>query len=83
MENKIVIENGKKSQEYEILATCISKNDKEYIVYTDNKKDKDGFVGTYAGILNGKSILPLSNDEDVDIIQNLLNKLKEGEKNEK
>lgn len=53
--------------EYEILYTLqFENNDKTYIIYTDNKYDKDNNLNVYAGEYN-KSNNTVSNIEDDNI----------------
>lgn len=61
-----VIDSKGKEIEYEILFTFESEDtNKKYIVYTNNEKDKDGMIKTYASIYEEEdNILKLSKIED-------------------
>ena len=74
-------ENGK-NKDYKVILSFEAHNNL-YYVYTDNVLDADGFLKTYAGIYqnkNGKeSLIPIENDEDWEMLEDLLTKIdKEG-----
>lgn len=68
MENKIIIDNKAKDK-YNILFEVDADNQKEkYVVYTKDKKNKNGETITYAAkytIKNGQQVLSPIKDEDI------------------
>lgn len=87
-ENKIILLSGKKEKEYDILFS-FEANNNLYYVYTDNIKDDDECVKVYAGMYfkdgNIEKLIPVENEEELEIIDKLLARLsKDGDKvNEK
>ena len=78
--------NGKET-EYEILFTFESEDtNKKYIVYTDNEKDEDDMIKTYASIYEEENdVLHLSKIEDEkewNVVEKLLNQATEQSKKE-
>ncbi|MBO4600641.1 MAG: DUF1292 domain-containing protein [Bacilli bacterium] len=76
-----VTDNGKET-EYEILFTFESEDtNKKYIVYTDNEKDKDGMIKTYASIYeeDGKmlKLSKIEDDKEWNVVEKLLNQATE------
>lgn len=66
-DNYIVLNINGKIVKYEILYTLqFENNDKTYIIYTDNKYDKDNNLNVYAGEYN-KSNNTVSNIEDDNV----------------
>lgn len=68
------------SKEYKVILTFeTEENDNKYFVYTDNQKDEDGFLRTYAGIYHNEdgkeSLLPVETDEEWQLIEKLLLKI--------
>lgn len=61
------------------------QNGKNYIVYTDNKVDNDGFIKTYAGeyIKTGdeEKLLPVEDEKILAQIEKLLEKIDGDENN--
>ena len=78
----LISENGK-PKKYQVLITFEAANN-QYIVYTDNELDEDGFTKTYAGIYheedNKKSLLPVETDEEWALIEKLLKNLEKNNK---
>ena len=79
MDNKIVVINEKgKEVEYEVLFTFESdETERNYIVYTDNKKDKNGNTKVYASIYeedkDGKiEMLPIESEKEWKVIETIL-----------
>lgn len=75
------IENGKKV-EYEILMQFTSKKTlKKYLIYTNNKKNKDGlleiFVSNYRMENNNYFLYPIENQEEIDMCNGILNDLRD------
>ncbi len=72
-----LIENGKE-KEYSIVFS-FEQNSKNYIVYTDNSVDSDGFIKTYAGeyVKDGEAekLLPIDDEKILTQIENLLSKI--------
>lgn len=80
-------ENGKEVI-YNVLFTF--ENDetkKNYIVYTDNEKDKDGNTQVYASIYNPEDpeskLEAITTDKEWKVIETILNTLQEEAKNSK
>lgn len=75
----LIGEDGSKKDHQVILTFETEENDNFYIVYTDNVKDEDGYLRTYAGIysnVNGKEVLlPVQTDEEWALIEKLLAKI--------
>lgn len=66
-DNYIELNINGKLVKYEILYTLqFENNDKAYIIYTDNKYDKDNNLNVYAGEYN-KSNNTVSNIEDDNV----------------
>lgn len=66
-DNYIELNINGKLVKYEILYTLqFENNDKTYIIYTDNKYDKDNNLNVYAGEYN-KSNNTVSNIEDDNV----------------
>ncbi len=76
----IEIENkDKKIIKYDVLFTISSdETNKNYIVYTDNKKDKDDSINAYAAIYDksGK-IYQIKDEKETKTLEELLNKFNE------
>lgn len=68
-------ENGKNIN-YEILLDFIlRKNNKRYIVYTDDTTSSDGSLNVYASRYNDGILEDVSTDEEWDEIEKRLNKI--------
>ncbi|MEG2458017.1 MAG: DUF1292 domain-containing protein [Bacilli bacterium] len=88
MKNKntfTIVDKDGKEKEFRILFTIEDKK-KNYIVYTDDKKDEEGLISTYASIYNIESdiddeldLLPIETEEEWTMIENYLNKLQSEE----
>lgn len=65
--------DGKK---YDVIC-AYEKDNKKYLIYTENKEDKDGFIKAYAGIYNEEKeeLLPIKNDNEIEMINSILEKL--------
>ncbi len=83
-----VKEKNGKEVEYEILFEFYNeKNKKNYVGYTDNKKDEFDNLYVYASIydptLKNKTLQPIETEEEWDAIETIFSKLpdlnKEGE----
>ena len=77
-EGKIdLLENGKK-KECSIIFS-FEQNNKNYIVYTDNKVDADGFIKTYAGEYlkedSEEKLIPVEDEKILAQIEKLLEKI--------
>lgn len=73
--------NGKEV-EYEILFTFDSEEtNKSYIVFTDNKKDKDGIIITYAAAYekDGEKLIlkDVETDREWNLIESILSQVEE------
>ena len=75
-----------KEIEYEILlAFYWYKTKKNYIVYTDNTKDKDNNLNVFASIFypeDDKKLDDIETEEEWNEIEKRLNEIKEGVENE-
>lgn len=83
MKNKIIlIDKNEKKCEYDPIVR-ISTSDKEYLIYTDNKKNKMGdtifYVSTYE-YLSGKQVLGSVSDMEIEIIDKLFTQVLNREK---
>lgn len=83
MKNKIIlIDKNDKKCEYDPIVR-ISTTDKEYLIYTDNLKNKMGdtifYVSTYE-YLSGKQILGSVSDMEIEIIDKLFTQVLNREK---
>lgn len=68
-------ENGK-DIDYEILLDFIlRKNNKRYIVYTDNTTNSDGSLNVYASRYSDGTLEDILTDEEWNEIENRLNKI--------
>lgn len=62
--------------DYEILLDFIlRKNNKRYIVYTDNTTNNDGSLNVYAFIYTNDTLVDVLTDKEWNEIENRLNKL--------
>ena len=72
-----LIEDGEK-KEYSLIFS-FEQEGKNYLVYTDNAVDEDGFIKTYAGEYFKKEgeekLLPIKDEKLLAKIENLLEKL--------
>lgn len=76
----IIKDDNGEEKEYEIIAIISSEeNQKDYIVFTDNELDEDGYIMTYAYVLNkdsdDKNLYPIETDEEYEFIEKLLDNL--------
>lgn len=83
MKNKIIlIDKNDKKCEYDPIVR-ISTTDKEYLIYTDNLKNKMGdtifYVSTYE-YLSGKQVLGSVSDMEIEIIDKLFTQVLNREK---
>lgn len=83
MKNKIIlIDKNDKKCEYNPIVR-ISTTDKEYLIYTDNLKNKMGdtifYVSTYE-YLSGKQVLGSVSDMEIEIIDKLFTQVLNREK---
>ena len=83
-----VTDSKGKETEYEILFTFESEDtNKKYIVYTNNEKDNEGMIKTYASIYEEEDdgVLKLTKIEDEkewNVVEKLLNHATEDVKKE-
>ena len=75
----ITIENGKKVQYDIIIEFSSNKNNKNYVVYTNNIKDNNGNVNVLSAIyekdIQNENIYilhPIKSKEELDMINNIL-----------
>ena len=83
-ENKkfLVIDDKGKQVECEPLFTFESEETKkQYVVYTDNSKDKNGNVRVFASIYetgeNGNKLLPIKSEKEWKVIETILESIQE------
>ena len=79
-----ILSNGTKV-DYNVILTFKSVlTGKNYVVYTDNSKDKDGNVRVFASIykLNDKGgeLLPIKTDKEWKVIETILETIQEESK---
>lgn len=73
--NKLVIENGDKTEKYDILLN-IEVSNNNYIIYTKREQNEYGDIIAYAGnyeFLNGiQSIKPIEDEEVLEFLDRVL-----------
>ena len=86
MNNKITVLNERgKEVEYEVLFTFDSdETERNYIVYTDNKKDKNGNTKVYASIYEEDKegrieMLPIESEKEWKVIETILESIQNNE----
>lgn len=80
--NFIAIDDKGRKIECEPLFTFESEETKkQYVVYTDNSKDKDGNVRVFASIYNvtekGGELLPIKSEKEWKVIETILESIQE------
>ncbi len=77
-EGKIELLDNDVKKEYSIIFS-FEQNDKNYIVYTDNSIDDDGFIKTYVGEYikeeNEEKLLPVDDEKVLAQVEKLLDRL--------
>ena len=79
----ITIRNERNEEgEYQILFTLESPDtNRNYIVYTDNKKNKEERLNVYANIYDkkgeNKTLMPIETEEEWNLLETSLSKLEE------
>ena len=78
----IVVDEKGKEIECEPLFTFESEEtNKQYVVYTDNTKDKNGNIRVFASIYEvtdkGNKLLPIKRDKEWKVIEMILESIKE------
>lgn len=78
----IVLDEKGKEIECEPLFTFESEETKkQYVVYTDNSKDKDGNVRVFASIYEvtdtGNKLLPIKSEKEWKVIETILESIQE------
>ncbi len=89
MKNKIIIENGDKTDKYDVLLN-VDVGDNNYIIYTKREKNEYGDIIAYAGdyrFVDGvQFIKPIEDEEILEfldmILLNIQNKMNGGEASE-
>ena len=84
---KIKDKDGKELT-FEVLFTFESNETKKnYMVYTDNTKDKDGNVRVYASVFTPDSdpleLLPIETEREWKVVETILNSIQEETKKDK
>ena len=88
-ENKFKVINKKgKEVEFEVLFTFESdETKKNYMVYTDNTKDKDGNTKVYASVFEPDKepleLLPVETEREWKVIETILESIQEEKKKDK
>ena len=88
-ENKFkLIDKKGKEVEFEVLFTFESdETKKNYMVYTDNTKDKDGNTKVYASVFEPDKepfrLLPVETDREWKVIETILESIQKESKEEK
>ena len=77
-----ITDKDKKTQEYEILFTFDNEEtNKSYMIFTDNKKDKEGNIYTYASTytINGEKLelKEIESQKEWDIVESILSQIEE------
>ena len=79
MKELVMIDKNGKKIKYEILATFhLVSTGKDYVVYTDNKKDDQGNTNTYALIYypdDGSRFEEIKTKEELEAVNKLLEEL--------
>ena len=78
MEKKLtfkVTENGKENSYEEVYS--FERNDKTYMIYTDNTEDEEGNLCMYAAIydVDEKKLIPIEDNKEWEFVQEMLEKL--------
>ena len=78
----IVVDEKGKEIECEPLFTFESEEtNKQYVVYTDNTRDKNGNIRVFASIYEvtdkGNKLLPIKSDKEWKVIEMILESIKE------
>lgn len=85
VDGKLYLDIDGKTKEYIILLTFVSNN-KNYIVYTENETDEDGFIKTYVGEYvkknNIEKLIPVEDEEILSEVDKILAKI-DGEDSKK
>ena len=81
----VVLDENGKQVECEPLFTFESEETKkQYVVYTDNTKDKDGNVRVFASIYKvtdkGGELLPIKSEKEWKVIETILESIQEESK---
>ena len=88
-ENKFKVINKKEKEvEFEVLFTFESdETKKNYMVYTDNTKDKDGNTKVYASVFEPDKepleLLPVETEREWKVIETILESIQEESKKDK
>ena len=82
----VVLDESGKKVECEPLFTFESEETKkQYVVYTDNSKDKDGNTRVFASIYKvtdkGGELLPIKTEKEWKVIETILESIQEESKN--
>lgn len=81
-EDKIVIQNdaGVSQEFYKLVEFIDTKTGRNFIIYTDNKRDKNNKLNIYSNVVekNGDNIkfIPITDDGDKEIVKNALIQVK-------
>ncbi len=77
-----IVDKDKKETEYEVLFTFDNaKTNKSYIIFTDNKKDKEGNIYTYAATYTLKDtkleLNEIASQEEWDVVESILSQIEQ------
>ena len=83
--NFVVLDSNGKEVECEPLFTFESEETKkQYVVYTDNSKDKEGNIRVFASIYKvndkGGELLPIKSEKEWKVIETILESIQEESK---
>lgn len=74
-------ENGKEVQCEPLFTFESEETKKQYVVYTDNSRDKDGNTRVFASIYNitdkGKELLPIKTEKEWKVIETIIASIQE------
>lgn len=78
----VVVDDKGKEIECEPLFTFESdETKKQYIVYTDNTRDKDGNIRVFASIYNvtekGNELLPITTEKEWKVVETIIESIQE------
>ena len=80
----VLDENGKKVECEPLFTFESEETKKQYVVYTDNSKDKDGNTRVFASIYNvtdkGGELLPIKTEKEWKVIETILESIQEESK---
>ena len=80
----VLYEHGKEVECEPLFTFESEETKKQYVVYTDNSKDKDGNIRVFASIYKitdkGKELLPIKTNKEWKVIETILESIQEESK---